>query len=381
MEYREIGGTGMKVSVVGLGAEYLDRKPYEVVEETVHEAIKQGVNIIDVFMPGREVRQNIGRAIAGNRKNLFLQGHVCTTDVGQQYDISRDLDTAKRYFEDLLTYLDTDYIDFGMLSFIDTEKDYRDVFETGILRYALDLKRQGVIRVLGASSHNPASAKLAVESGEIDLLMFSINPAFDMMPPGTVLDDMVGDEGIAGACGSEPSRAALYQLCEQRGVSITVMKALGAGKLLSEKHTPFEAPLSVGQCIHYALTRPAVVSALVGCKSAKEVQEAVAYLDLTEEQKDYSHIISNAKRNFKGSCVYCNHCQPCPAELDIASVNRYLDVALLDKENIPPSIVQHYTSLNAYAGDCTGCASCEQRCPFDVPVVERMQMAREVFGK
>ena len=49
------------------------------------------------------------------------------------------------------------------------------------------------------------------------------------------------------------------------------MKTLGAGKLLSPEHTPFQKPMTAAQCIHYALTRPAVASGMLGCKTREEV--------------------------------------------------------------------------------------------------------------
>lgn len=54
--------------------------------------------------------------------------------------------------------LGTDYVDIGMLHFVDTEEDFRSVFETEIIRYALDLKEKGVIGALGMSSHSPVIA-------------------------------------------------------------------------------------------------------------------------------------------------------------------------------------------------------------------------------
>lgn len=45
------------------------------------------------------------------------------------------------------------------------------------------------------------------------------------------------------------------QLCEQKGVGITVMKTLGAGKLISAEHTPFEKPLTVG-AVHTLCAEP-----------------------------------------------------------------------------------------------------------------------------
>lgn len=379
MKYRQIGRTGLQAGVVGLGCEHLDGKPYAVVEETIHAALDNGINLMDLFMPGEEVRSNIGRALAGRRDRMMIQGHICSVDLNQQYDISRDPVVCRRYFETLLRCLRTDYIDFGMLFFVDSAADYSAAFESDILEYAQDLKRRGVIRAIGASSHNPVTARRIVESGVVDLLMFSINPAFDMMPPDSELEKMIGAPGEL-MTGMNPVRAELYRLCEQRGVGITVMKSLGAGKLISPEHTPFCKPLTVAQCIHYALTRPAVVSALVGCCSAAQVREAVGYLELSDAERDYAPIVGSRRNDFKGTCVYCNHCRPCPAGIDIAAVNKYLDIAKLEESTIPPSIAQHYRALEHTASQCIGCGSCEKRCPFGVPVIENMKLAARLFG-
>lgn len=380
MRYRPIGTTGMSAGIIGLGTEHLDNQPYAAVEEVVHTALEQGVNMMDLFMPGDEVRTNIGKALAGNRDKMLIQGHIGSVDLRRQYDTSRHLDVCKRYFDKLLACLRTDYIDFGMLFFLDSDATIDALFDNGIVDYARELKRQGVIRALGASSHNPATARRMVESGEIDLLMFSINPAFDLMPGTSDIMAMLSDDP-AGMIGSpDPARADLYRLCESRGVAISVMKTLGAGKLLSAGHTPFARPLTPAQCIHYALTRPAVASALIGCRNREEVLEAVRYLTLSEEEKDYAAVISSVKRDFKGSCVYCNHCLPCPSNIDIATVNMYLDIAVLDEGRIPPGIVHHYMELHSHGSDCVECGSCERRCPFGVPVAANMKKAAALFG-
>lgn len=382
MQYRQIGATGMAASIIGLGLEHLDRKPYAVVESTIHAALDHGITIMDAFMPGEEVRRNIGRALKGRRDNVLLQGHIGSVDINEQYDISRDLPTCKRYFEDLLRFLGTDYIDFGMLFFLDTEEAFTQVRENGILEYVQDLKQKGVVRAIGASSHNPAIARNVVETGVVDLLMFSINAAFDMTSAGVDVLDTLQD-GFAGQRyeeGIDPARMDLYRLCERNGVGITVMKPLGAGKLLSAEHTPFVRPMSVGQCLHYALTRPGVVSALAGCQSPEQVAAAVAYLNMSDEERDYTHILRESRGNLRGSCVYCSHCQPCPVNIDIAAVNRYLDIALLDTENIPPSVRQHYGALERRGADCIACGSCEERCPFAVPIIENMERAAKIFG-
>jgi len=379
MIYREIGKTGKKAGIIGLGCEHLDKKPYEQVKKTIDAALEHEINMFDIFMPGKEVRENLFRAFGTRRKDVMIQGHICSTDIAQQYDISRDMPVVQRYFEDLLR-LSGGYIDFGMLFFIDSEDDYKNVFETGIADYALKLKEKGDIAHIGFSSHNPFTAIKAVNTGIVEMMMFSINPAFDIIAAQenvlTHLDNGLNAEIFGGI---DPVRSQLYRLCEQKNIGITVMKALGAGKLISSEHTPFCKPMSVAQCVHYSLSRPAAASVLLGCKSPEEIIEALKYLELDEAALDYTEILSTAGKGLKGSCVYCNHCQPCPSFIDIAAVNKYLDIAVLDTGNIPPSVRSHYKSLEHRGDECIMCAACEKRCPFDVPVMENMKKAERIF--
>jgi len=380
MIYREIGETGKKASIIGLGCEHLDGKPYEQISITVDSAIAHGINIFDIFMPGKEVRENIAKALGSRRKNIFIQGHICSTNIGQQYDISRDISTVTRFFEEHLRICGG-HIDFGMLFFIDSEDDYKNVFETGIADYALKLKEKGDISHIGFSSHNPVTAIKAINTNLPEMMMFSINPAFDIIPTDenalTLLENGFNPGSLTAI---EPKRAELYRLCEQKNIGITVMKTLGAGKLISPEHTPFEKPLTVAQCIHYALSRPAVVSALLGCKSPQEIDEAVKYLDMDDSQRDYTEILKSVRGGLSGSCVYCNHCQPCPSQVDIAVINKYLDIANLDPDNIPPSVRSHYRNINHKGSECTKCGCCETRCPFNVPIIENIKRAEKLLS-
>lgn len=380
MVYREIGKTGKQGSIIGLGCENLDGKPFEQVKDTIDAALENGINIFDVFMPGNEVRENIAKALGNNRDKVLIQGHIGSVDIHQQYDISRDIPTVKQYFENLLRIFG--YIDFGMMFFIDSEDDYKGVFETGFADYVLKLKQQGDIRHIGFSSHNPNMASRVIKTGLPEMMLFSINLAFDLYPADTnALDELNDGLDKSAFCGFDPTRAALYTLCEQKGIGITVMKTLGAGKLISAEHTPFDRPLTVAQCIHYALTRPAVASALLGCQTRAEIEDAVKYLDMSDSERDYTHVMSTLRNDFAGNCVYCSHCEPCPVGIDIAAVNKYLDIARLDLENVPPSVRSHYAGLAHSGKDCIGCGSCEKRCPFNVPIIKNMATATGIFNR
>ena len=384
MQYRPIGKTGMSAGIIGLGTEHLDNKPYEVIEEVIDAALEHGINVFDLFMPGTPVRENIGKALKGRRDQVLIQGHIGSVDLKQQYDITRDTATCRRYFEELLRCLDTDFIDLGMMFFVDTEQDFRDVFETDYMDYVRQLKQEGKIRAVGASSHSPEIAMRLVETGEVEHLMFSVNLAYDMLPANVyIIDSLMSNEKIDRTTfqGIEPVRAKLYELCASREVSIATMKTLGAGKLLSADQTPFAKPMTVAQCIHYALSRPAVASVLIGCKDRAEVLETVRYLDMPDAERDYGGIAETMRETFRGKCVYCNHCRPCPSEIDIAAVTKYLEIAQLDLHHIPPGVIAHYHNLPHHASECTECGSCDSRCPFNVAVTENMRRAVKVFGK
>ncbi|MDR0876777.1 MAG: aldo/keto reductase, partial [Treponema sp.] len=365
MQYRKIGKTGLEAGIIGLGGGPLAEISAAEVDAIIGTALENGVNILDCFMPGTEVRNTIGKAIKGKREKILIQGHIGSTDIHEQNDVSRDLPTCKKYFESLLTDIGTDYIDIGMFFFVDTKEDFSAVFETDLLEYAQKLKERGIIRAIGASCHNSVTARRIVETGAVDLLMFSVNPVFDMTPTESDIYELLGEENKALNYNFnlkiEAGRAALYKLCAEKEVGITVMKTFCAGKLLSKDLTPFSAPMTVHQCIHYALTRPAVVSTLIGCKNRDEILEALRYLELSDAEKDYSSIIETYQKDFRGNCMYCNHCLPCPSVIDVAAVTKYLDIAISSNGHIASSTIQHYKALDKHGSDCIGCGSCEKR--------------------
>ena len=380
MRYRELGNTGLQVSEIGLGAEWLERHTEEEVKAVIQRCESYGINILDCWMSNPEVRTKIGNAICGHREKWVIQGHFGSTWQEGQYVRTRDLPKVKEAFQDLLTRLQTDYIDLGMIHFVDSEAEFRQVMEGEFLAYVKEQREKGVIRHIGMSTHNPQVAKLAALSGEIEMLLFSVNPAFDLLPPSENLDDYFAESYGEGLGGIDPVREELYKLCEQRGVGLTVMKGYAGGRLFDARTSPFGVALTPVQCIHYALTRPAVASVLVGYDTPEHVDAAVAYETATEEERDYASVLAKAPHHaYGGQCTYCGHCAPCPAGIDIAMVNKLYDLATMQPE-VPATVKAHYGALSATAADCIACGGCETRCPFGVPVVERMEKAKALFG-
>ncbi len=379
MRYRKLGKTGLMVSEIGFGGEWLERHEKAESVELLKYANDQGINIVDCWMADPKSREIIGEAMAGNRENWIVQGHIGSTWQDGQYVRTREMEHVVPAFEDLLKRMKTDYIDLGMIHYVDAVEDWNTCMNTDYIRYVHDLHEKGIIRHIGLSTHNPRIAKMAVETGFVEMILFSVNPAFDMRPACEDIDVMFG-EYEAGLSGIDEERAALYQLCEEKEIGITVMKGYFGGRLFDEKTSPFGTVFTPAQCIHYALTRPGVSSILVGYDTKDQVDAAVAYETAPDEEKDYASVIASAPlHSYSGQCTYCGHCKPCPVNIDIAMVNKFYDLAVSQPE-VPQSVKAHYEALGTTASECIGCRGCESRCPFGVQVAERMEKTAELFG-
>ena len=102
----------------------------------------------------------------------------------------------------------------------------------------------------------------------------------------------------------DPQRQELYEVCQRNGVGITVMKAFGGGDLLSAELSPAGKALTPYQCIHYALTRPAVACVMAGARSMEELEASIAYETAGEEEKDYAAAFASMpKISWQGHCM------------------------------------------------------------------------------
>lgn len=383
MNYRKLGKTGLTVSEIGFGGEWMDGTPEEALA-VVRAAQDAGINILDCWMNDACRRSNLGDALEelGSRSQWVIQGHLGSVTHDGQYMRTRDLDLVKPAFEDLLARFHTDYMDLGMIHYVDKPTEFEEIAAgSPFMGYIRELKRAGTVRHIGLSTHNPEVARLAVENPEIEVVLFSVNPAFDMMPATDNLDDLFGEAGERSAQdGITSERAELYALAEQTGTAITVMKGFMGGRLLDAARSPFNVALTPVQCLHYALTRPAVASVMVGFSTPEHVAEAVSYETASAEERDYASVLAAAPRHaYIGQCTYCGHCAPCPKGIDIPTVNKFHDLATLHDE-VPDSVREHYRALDVTASACIACRACEGRCPFGVKVAEKMAKTAELFG-
>ncbi len=367
MEYRKLphGTEKERFGVLGLGMGGIQNSCDKEIQAVIAHAIENGINFFDLCAGGANVYAPFGKAIAGMRDRIFLQLHFgAVYNSKGEYAWSRNLQEIKQTIQWELQTLGTDYTDMGFLHCVDEESDYNDLVSAGVLAYLLDLKKQGVVHHIGFSSHTPSVAERILDTGIADMMMFSINPAYDF------------EKGDAYGIGSAAERARLFRRCETEGVGISVMKPFHAGQLLDARTSPFKTELTRFQCIQYALDRPGVLAVVPGVRDLQDLNHLLGFADATAVEKDYAVIGSFTPETAAGNCVYCNHCQPCPAGVDIGLLNKYYDLALAGDK----MAANHYQKLTIKADACLQCGHCNQRCPFKVDQEERMRKITAYFG-
>ena len=371
MEHRNLGNTGVTVSAIGLGTEYLLDLPREHVVGVIREAIALGVNYFDLFFAQAEFRDTMGVAFEGHRESVTLAAHLGAVWSGGQSGRTRDPRIGEEYFLDFLTRYRTDYADVLLLHNCDEQDDYDGLVRPGgLLDVARRFKQEGKTRFIGFSGHTVETALQAVENGDIDVLMYPVN---------------IAGNAITG-------RNELLRACVMRGVGLVAMKPYAGGRLLQKdrnisvdhvrvggppKELTRSAPITAAQCLSYTLSQVGVCTVVPGCKDLAQLADAMAYCEASDEQKDYSGALADFQEYVTGDCVYCNHCLPCPAGIDVGQVIRLLESA---GESPGPELRAAYDALAAKASGCVQCGDCVERCPFGVAATAKMEQAAELFA-
>ncbi|MBU7015041.1 MAG: aldo/keto reductase [Theionarchaea archaeon] len=369
METRILGKTGLTVGIIGLGTEYLRRAPRDRVMQMVDTAADHGVTYVDLVFNFADYLDAFATALEGRRDEFVLAVHLGSAERKGQYEKTRSLKKCEKGFHESLARLRTDHADIVNVHFVKTQKEYERVKKKGIFSLASSLKEEGMATSVGMSTHDTAVAVDAATSGLVDVIMIQINLANNAMP----------------------HRNEMLALCAKEKVGVVAMKPFAGGKLLQQNRTVNLAQHQTGgkalkkkipkvitptHCLSYILSQVGVTTVVPGVSSAGEFEGVLHYLKATEEEKDFSGLLVDFEEYVTGDCVYCNHCLPCPAGIDIGECSRLLDRA---KQGMTSEMWRTYEMCPEKASACTECGLCVQRCPFGVDVVSRMKEAAILF--
>lgn len=349
MFYRTLGKMGMEASAIGMGMEHFHSAP-ENIAPALHRAMEVGINYIDLMIWSAHVKDAFAAAMKGRRDRLILANHLGAAVSNDKYRRTRDVAECDAVFHDWLRRMGTDYVDVLLITYVGGPNDYRQVVEGGVMELALRLKREGKTRAIGLSCHNPGTIMQAVADGHMEVVMHPIHVANS----------------------NDQERDKMLALCKDKGVGVVAMKPFAGGDMLQ-----YNQAATPAKCLHYTLSQPGVSVACMGVKNVQELDANLAYLTATDAEKDYSEAAVVCQEWQAGKCTYCNHCQPCPAEIDIASVMRL--VFLAELMGVWPDLKNDYAALSIPASACTECGLCEERCPFGIQVMAKIQKAVELL--
>lgn len=289
MEYRQLGKTDLKVSVLGVGAEYLKKLSTEEIMQIFSLAMDKGINYFDLVWNFPNIIEGLKQALSKWHKKANIAFHLGSCIEDGKYFRSRDpreCETQLRYF---LSKLDMDSAPILNIHYVPNLKVWQEINRKGILTLATRLKDEGIAKYISASIHDPEIVKLAASTGAIDCVMYQVN--------------LANHKHLA--------RNEALKRCAELGVGVIAMKPFGGGTLLKSgnkaKIPAYKSGwksmcLKIPGCpnptrlLSYTLSQPAVSVALMGVSSTEELAENITYLHASPKEKEYKALLAQSPR-------------------------------------------------------------------------------------
>ncbi|MDR3590137.1 MAG: aldo/keto reductase [Negativicutes bacterium] len=328
MEKRVLGRTGLEVTAISFGGLPMQRCTLDEAGPVLHAALDAGINFIDTARAYTDSEEKIGRHVAARRSEYYL---ATKSFARTKEAMLKDVDIS-------LANMKTEIIDLYQLHNIKARQDLDAVLAPGGALEALqDAQKAGKIRFIGVTGH---SADLLVEALKTDL--FST-----VQVPFNFVETKALDE--------------LFPLARQMNVGTIVMKPLGGGQIED-----------VDLALRFILEHD-VTTAIPGMDEVRHVQQNLAALKdfrplSAEDRAKITQIIAEIGSNF---CRRCRYCLPCPVGVDIPQ--NFIFHLQYTRYNMKNTIPARYAAMPGKASDCVGCGACEERCPYDLPIRERLQ--------
>jgi len=335
MKTKLLGNTGMEVSVVGFGGIPIQRLTQDETTKIILECRKCGINFIDTARGYTVSEEYIGNAlkIAG-RENFY----VATKAMGYSYD------DMKKSIDLSLKTMDIGYIDLYQIHNVSTIKQLDTVLSSeGALKALIEAKESGLIRHIGITSHIREILMKVLDYKEFETIQFPFNPV-------------------------ESQGTELFKKALELGMGTIAMKPIAGGA--------FSKPeLS----IKYVVNSGIITVAIPGMDSIEQVAQNASVGDSITEltEKEIEEINKEVKELGNNFCRRCGYCKPCPEGIDIPNI--FVFEGYVTRYNLGEYGRTRYASMPIKADSCVRCGKCEARCPYNLPIIEKLKHAVETF--
>ena len=325
MEYRTLGKTGLKISRMGFGGIPIQKIDEEGTKKLLHAMAEKGINYIDSARGYTVSERYIGYGLEGIRDKFVL----ATKSMARTKEaMAADIETSLNNFR-------TDYIDLYQVHNPSMEQLDQVIGEGGALEALIEAKAAGKIGHIGLTAHSTAVFERALELDWVETIMFPYN--------------IVEQQG-----------AELIRKCAEKNIGFIDMKTLA---------------------LRYVCSNPDVTVVIPGMAEIRELDENMAACSdstpLTEEElKKMEEVRAQLGNDF---CRRCNYCAPCTVGINIPSV--FLFAGYLQRYDLADWAKERYSTLKVKASACIGCGKCEPRCPYHLPIREKLKVCAKDMGE
>jgi len=357
-----LGNTDFKVSVVGIGSLGFSRVKAmpEEIEKIVNRALDLGVNIIDTaygYGVG-EMEKAIGQVTKnrGNECIILTRSH---------------LRTPKEFAETInqsLQNLKVETIDIYQMHDVTRPGEFERLMNNGVFDELKKAQKAGKVKFIGISTHAKAEdMKKMITCGEFDVITLSYNLI-------RYQRQSVDGEDIS------ITEKEILPLAKEKGLGVTIMKPFGGG-ILAKNPLTGGVSISPVQALKFVISNPYVDTTTPGIGNLRELEEDIKAGDphISLSEGDIARLQEDAKKWGPDFCRNCGYCLPCSEDIPIPQIQRLLMNYKLGDEKEKDRARKSYNSLEVKASACIECKECEERCPYQLPISEKMKEAQEIF--
>ncbi len=327
-----LGRSGLEVSGVGFGGIPIQRVTEDEAVRAIRRALDLGVTFIDTAAGYGDSQRKIGAALEGRSERVVL---ATKSGEATKEGVLRDVDRARRE-------MGADVIDLFQFHGVSSREKWDAIRAPGgAFEGLLEAREKGRIAHIGITSHSIDLALELVEDPVLETIQFPFNLVT-----------------------SEPA-SELIPKARKLGLGFIVMKPLCGGEYDD-----------AGLAFRFLNGFPDLV-AIPGIERPEEIEEIVGVVDSGETLEGAAKARAEkvASELGKKFCRRCGYCEPCPNGVPIVTamilescIRRMPREALL---GWPAGIIAEG------APNCAECGDCEQKCPYDLPIMETVKESLE----